>query len=180
MTRWDCDVRLWRGVPCSFPAFHGWPVSTFDIVQSSTASTRYVSCGECSTYCRSSSRCHTCFGTPPPKPEQCDAHLTRDIGQTDTADVTGSVDSDNATASGISDDDDDDDDRQPVFFVVSTGDNGHIYTCYICHDRMRLDFLPDAEEWVFMDCVEHEGVPVHKDCYDCVSYCSRSSELPIL
>lgn len=88
----------------------------------------------------------------------------RNTDETHTADVAGAVDFKDTTANETSDDDDD---RQPVY-VVSTDDNDHIDSCCICHDRIRLDFLHDTEEWVFVDCVEHEGVPVHKTCYDCV------------
>ena len=131
MTRWDCDVKIWRGVPCSFPAFHGWPVSRFrddDIVLSSTASLRFISCSVCYNWIPESSRYHNCQVIHPPKKQEAKIVVTE-----------GSV------------------------YVVAKDE---YKKCYLCNDRVLLQFLPDIEEWVYMDCVEHEGVPVHKVCRD--------------
>ncbi|CAM9555371.1 unnamed protein product [Ectocarpus sp. 8 AP-2014] len=125
MTRWDCDVRLWRGVPCSFPRFYGWPVSPFrndDLVLSSnTCSLRYVWCGVCYKWFPELSRYHAC--------------------------VTEESDT-----------------EEQSVYVVATEDNEHLSRCNLCTDRMRMDFRQDINEWVYMDCVEHEGVLVHKLC----------------
>lgn len=160
MTRWDCDVRLWRGVPCSFPALHGWPVSAFDVVQSSTASLRYICCGACYQWVPEFTRNHSCLLS---KPIHVDLiRATDNKTATDTTDAT-----DNETAT---DDDNSslDEKPRPSVYVVSTEENFETSFCGICHDRMRLQFLHDVEEWVFMDCVEHDGVPIHKFCHDCV------------
>jgi len=61
--------------------------------------------------------------------------------------------------------DNEDIEDQPVY-VVATEDDEHGSKCKLCTDRMGLEFLQDIEEWVYMDCVEHEGVPVHKFCRD--------------
>lgn len=139
MTRWDCDVKLWRDVPHSFPAFHGWPVSGFDIVLSSTSSLRYICCRACFKWVPESSIYHACTLIPGTILE--------------TGEVT------------VADEDSDEEPRQSSY-VVSTEDNSESQTCSLCKCRMRLEFLQDAEEWVFMDCVEHEGIPVHEFCRD--------------
>ncbi|CAN0247721.1 unnamed protein product [Ectocarpus sp. 6 AP-2014] len=138
MTRWDCDVRLWRGVPCSFPKFYGWPVSSFrndDLVLSSTCSLRYVWCGVCYKWFPELSRYHACATTQAPHHQQ--------------SDVTEESDTEEQSA-----------------YVVATEDNEHLSRCNLCTDRMRMNFRQDIEEWVYMDCVEHEGVLVHKLCRD--------------
>lgn len=150
MTRWDCDVRLWRGVPCSFPAFHGWTFSRFredDIVLSSTASVRYTVCSACYKWVPEFSRYHECTVTHVPRPQE---------SRVATADVFASV---------ASEEEDDDVEGQLVY-VVATDENSESRRCSLCHDLMRLQFVHDIEEWVFMDCVEHDGVVLHKFCRD--------------
>ena len=149
MTRWDCDVRLWRGVPCSFPAFHGWPVSAFDVVQSSTASLRYVCCGVCYQWVPEFTRNHSCLLSRPGR---------ADLIRTTATDNETATDDDSSSL---------DEKPRPRVYVVSTEENYETSLCGVCHDRMRLQFLHDVEEWVFMDCVEHEGVPIHRLCHDC-------------
>lgn len=148
MTRWDCDVKLWRGVPCSFPAFHGWTVSAFrygNVVLSSTATVRYVWCGACKwvPYC---SRGHECTVTPVPQRQEFKIATA-----SDSASVPEEVAS-----------------MEECMYVIATEKFSDIYTCSLCTQRMRLEFLQEIEEWVYMDCVEHEGVPIHKLCRDCV------------
>jgi len=55
--------------------------------------------------------------------------------------------------------------REPVY-VVATEDNEHLSRCNLCKDRLRLEYMQDIEEWVYADCIEHEGVLVHKLCRD--------------
>lgn len=146
MTRWDCDVRLWRGVPCSFPAFHGWPLSPFlndDIVLSSTSSLRYVWCGGCYKWFPESSRYHRCV---------------QGLHQQSS----GENASDSACVS------EDGTEEQPVYVIV-TEENEAYSSCHVCTERFRMNFCQDVEAWVYMDCVEHEGVPVHKLCRDCLN-----------
>lgn len=52
----------------------------------------------------------------------------------------------------------------PLIYVIATDENTECMICGLCKDRMRLEYLHDIEEWVYMDCVEHEGIPVHEDC----------------
>lgn len=74
--------------------------------------------------------------------------------------------SDVATASDFTSDSEEEDDiEEQSVYVISKGDV--VFRCYMCAEPMRLQFLQDIEEWVYMDCVEHEGVPVHKLCRDC-------------
>ena len=126
MTRWDCDVKLWRRLPCSFPAFHGWPVSGFDIVLSSTVSLRYICCRACYRWVSESPLYHTC--TSPLK-----------LGLSDFA---------------VAEEDMDEGPRQGVY-VVSTEENSENQICGMYKTRMRLEYFHDIEEWVFMDCVEY-------------------------
>lgn len=177
MTRWDCDVKLWRDVPCSFPAFHGWPLSSLDIVQSSTASVRYICCGACYEWVPECSRYHNCLSKPAPRTKPSHAHLISDtdvIAATAAASATLTTDS---TANDTTIDYDntpfsedlglEENTKQSVYVVV-TDDNEDAHICGICSQRMRLEFVQDIEEWVFMDCVEHDRVPVHELCRDCV------------
>lgn len=160
MTRWDCDVKLWRGVPCSFPAFHGWPPCPLlpsDIIQSSTASVRYICCDSCYEWVPEFTRDHSCLLS---KPGHID--LIRANDNKTVTDTTNATDNDTAT-----DDDNNSLDEKPVY-VISTDENWQTGFCGLCHDRMRQEFLHDLEEWVFMDCVEHDGVPIHKFCHDAV------------
>lgn len=164
MTRWDCDVRLWRGVPCSFPALHGWPVSAFDVVQSSTASLRYIFCGACYQWVPEFTMHHSCLLSTPSHVDLIRA--TDNKTATDTTDAT-----DNATDNETATDDDNnslDEKPRPSVYVVETDEHEDVHMCGICTQPMRLDFVHDVEAWVFMDCVEHEGVPVHEICRDCV------------
>lgn len=141
MTRWDCDVKLWRGVPCSFPAFHGWPCNRApDVVSSSTATIRYVWCGSCLRWVPAHPRYHCCVPEPTatnPRP---------------------SADRKNSVPGGT----------RRADYVVSTEDNSQNHSCGVCASQMRVEFRHDIEEWVFVDCVEHEGLPIHKLCRDCV------------
>lgn len=142
MTRWDCDVKIWRGVPCSFPAFHGWPVSRFrndDIVSSSTASLRYICCSVCYNWVPESSRYHKCRVIHSPKQDDSKIPVT----EFESVQKEGPV--------------------QDCVYVVAKDEYNK---CYLCNDRVLLQFLPGIEEWVYMDCVEHEGVPVHSFCRD--------------
>ena len=169
MTRWDCDVKLWRDVPCSFPAFHGWPLSSLDIVQSSTASVRYICCGACYEWVPTCSRYHNCLS------KRSHAHLISDT------DVTAATAATSAASAALTTDSTIDYDNNPFskdlgveentkqsVYVVVTDDNEDADICSICSQRMRLEFIQDIEEWVFMDCVERDGVPVHELCRDCV------------
>lgn len=61
--------------------------------------------------------------------------------------------------------DNEDTEEQPVY-VVATEDNEHLSRCNLCKDRLRLEYIQDIEEWVYTDCVEHEGVLVHQLCRD--------------
>ena len=141
MTRWDCDVKLWRGVPYSFPAFHGWPVSGFDIVLSSTASLRYICCRACFKWVPESSLYHAC---------------TLISGTTlEPGDVA------------VAEEDSDEEPRQSSY-VISTEENSESHNCGLCKDRMRLEFFQDVEEWVFMDCVERDGIIMHEFCRNTV------------
>lgn len=149
MTRWDCDVKLWRGVPCSFPAFCGWPVSDFDIVLSSTASLRYISCRSCHKWIPESSSYHACSLPMGPDPEAPRRPLEP------AADVA------------FLPPDDEKCERKRVY-VISTEQNSDSHMCSLCTDRMHLQYLHDVEEWAFMDCVEHEGLPIHAFCHDAV------------
>jgi len=138
MTRWDCDVKLWRGVPASFPAFHGWPVlDTRNTVLSSTASVRYICCHACHKWVSQSSPDHLC--TP---------------GE-------GLVLTNAAVSETVTCPEPEPDRR---VYVISTEDNSETQSCSICKDRMHLDFIHDIEEWVFMDCVYHNGRIVHEFC----------------
>lgn len=175
MTRWDCDVKLWRGVPCSFPAFYGWPFSDFDIVLSSTASLRYVSCRLCHKWIPESSRYHACSQPMRPDPEAPRRPLEA------AADVVFLPPDDEEGR------DDETPGEEKRVYVISTEQNSDSHMCSLCTDRMHLQYLHDIEEWVFMDCVEHEGLPIHAFCHEAVfgtgttgtSTTSRSSDEPI-
>lgn len=151
MTRWDCDVRLWRGVPCTFPAFHDWPPSLSfnddkdDLVLSSTASLRYVWCPACYTWIPENARHHACTA---PSPAPAPAPATEDSGHWE--------DSEEESAPKAS------------VYVVATEENDDNHMCALCTQRMRLQFIQDIEQWVFMDCVEHEGLTIHEFCRDAV------------
>lgn len=154
MTRWDCDVKIRRGVPCSFPSFHGWrpersPHTVFtafdDVVASSTAATRYIWCRACHQWVPEPSQFHACMAATPPTASAADSHFESGFASAD----------DKAPP-------------KPSVYVISTEENSESYACHVCTDRMRLEFLPDIDEWIFMDCVAHEGVVIHELCRDCV------------
>ena len=155
MTRWDCDVKLRRGIPSSFPAFHGWPPSRFlcdqsmaadNLVLSSTASARFTCCPACYQWVPENSPHHVCAPTP-----------TRCIS---------AEPAEPAEPAGPEDSEDPEEEPERVY-VVSTEDNSESQRCNLCTERMSMEFFQDIEEWVFMGCVEHEGVPVHKLCRLC-------------
>ena len=153
MTRWDCDVKLWRGVPCSFPFFYGWPVSRFlcddDIVLSSTATLRYICCRVCYKWVPESSPYHVCTTIPVPRRQESKIAISSDFNSIPEEEEDTTVD-------------------EKCVYVVSTEENSESHLCGVCTDRMHLEFLHEIEEWAFMDCVEHEGFPMHKLCRDCV------------
>lgn len=149
MTRWDCDVKLWRGVPCSFPAFYGWPAPVLDVVRASTASLRYICCPTCYQWIPESWRFHACLSTPELEADaNNDAHSYHSSASADNSDLN----------------------EKPnrSVYVKMTDENSDDLKCSLCFDRMRMDFLHDIEEWVFADCVEHEGVVIHEFCRDAV------------
>lgn len=164
MTRWDCDVKLWRGVPCSFPAFHGWPAPMFDIVLSSTASLRYVACPSCLKWVPETPWYHDCTRHVVPVPTTTVTTVAAVAAVAETNDTN--IDTCDST---LSDDDPESEDRprSPVY-VISTEENYDKIRCDLCQDRFHLQFLHDIEDWVFMDCVEHEGSLVHECCRDIV------------
>lgn len=138
MTRWDCDVKLWRGVPASFPAFHGWPVlGTRDNVLSSTASVRYICCHACNKWVPQSSPGHVCT------PGQGLVSTNAAFPETGASPKPA---------------------PNQKTYVISTEENFETQVCSICTNRMHLEFIHDIEEWVFMDCVQHKGGVVHEFC----------------
>ncbi len=169
MTRWDCDVKLWRGVPCSFPAFHGWPAPMFDIVLSSTASLRYTCCPSCLRWVPETPWYHDCMKHVVSVPTTTTTTTTRSVAaaitaRTKTAELVN-IDTCGSTLSN--DSESEDGPRSPVY-VISTEENYKNNRCNLCQDLFRLQFLHDIEDWVFMDCVEHEGSLVHECCRDIV------------
>jgi hypothetical protein len=53
--------------------------------------------------------------------------------------------------------------------VVATDENSGNHMCNLCQQRMHLEYIDnDDEDWVFMDCVEHDGSIVHELCRDVV------------
>ncbi|CAM9093794.1 unnamed protein product [Ectocarpus sp. 12 AP-2014] len=162
MTRWDCDVKLWKGVPCSFPAFHGWPSSSSvhhdnrDIVSSSTASTRYSWCHACYNWIPDNTRHHDC--SAPGGITDRTAPASENCEESDSLDIPKDwVDSG-----------EDESTPKPRAYVLVPDEDSDFLRCSLCNDRMRLDFLHDIEQWVFMDCVEHDGTILHEICRDVV------------
>ena len=158
MTRWDCDVKLRRGIPSSFPAFHGWPPSRFlcdqpvavdNLVLSSTASARFTCCRACFQWVPENSPHHACAPTP-----------TRHNLAEPPAEPPAETPADWEDA-------EDSEEEPERVYVVSTENNSKNQRCHLCTERMSMEFLQDIEEWVFVGCVEHEGVPVHKLCRVC-------------
>lgn len=152
MTRWDCDVKLWRGVPCHPPAFYGWPSRLEgsgsgsgsdkhnDLVRSSTSCARYVCCPTCHQWVLYQARCRKCgVSAEPkePKPPKKTEELEERRESSDT-------------------------------YVIATDENSTSHVCWLCTDRMHLEYLHDIEEWIFKDCVEHEGEVVHAFCRNCI------------
>ncbi|CAN0557056.1 unnamed protein product, partial [Ectocarpus sp. 12 AP-2014] len=55
-------------------------------------------------------------------------------------------------------------------YVVCSDDAPYTYHCHLCKDRIHLKYRHEIEEWVYRDCVEHDGEILHKTCRDVVFY----------
>ncbi|CAM9098951.1 unnamed protein product [Sphacelaria rigidula] len=146
-----CQAVERRTVPCSLPTFHGWPVSKFDIVLSSTAHLRYICCPVCCKWIPESSLYHTC-----------------QIKADDVAETAAARSDGKPADFAIGEEDIVEQPRQRAC-VVATDENLGNHMCNLCQQRMRLEYIDnDDEDWVFMDRVEHEGRIVHELCRDVV------------
>lgn len=174
MTRWGCKVSLSEGVPCSPPELLGWPerrsvAGCPDIVLYSTAATRYICCHACHEWFPDTCHVHKC---PPPtivetREEYC-------VGDCDYDYIYSSDSDSKSKCASVSDETSED-----RVYVISTDENYETLVCNVCNERMRLEYIQDIEGWVFMDCVERGGVPIHELCRDCAyggQFSSRSSE----
>ncbi|CAM9205357.1 unnamed protein product [Pylaiella littoralis] len=160
MTRWGCKVVLDRGVPVFPPDSHGWPVRRSgarrgDVVLCSTATVRYVCCHACHRWVPEGLQAHAC--TAPPSLEVGPLGPVGPVGPVGPDADAESSSSSSSSSSGA---------RASVY-VVSTEENFESLVCPVCSDRMRMQYMLDVEDWVFMDCVEHDGVVMHEECRDC-------------
>ncbi|CAN0431271.1 unnamed protein product, partial [Ectocarpus sp. 8 AP-2014] len=51
-------------------------------------------------------------------------------------------------------------------YVVCSDDTPDTYFCHACKERLHLTYHKEMKEWVYRECVEHDGEIVHKTCRD--------------
>jgi hypothetical protein len=138
-TRWDCDARLWRGIPDRIPRFHGWHLG--EPVQDS----RFVVCHHCRTYVpQGGVWSHPCWDIPDSDPGLA-APAENDATDEEPAEET------------------------PRKYVVATEENAGDNKCRLCGDRTRLEVDQDLEDWIYPDCVLVLGRVLHEECHRVVS-----------
>jgi len=141
--RWDCDVSLQSGIPNTFPLFHGWKESRRKIVFGSKNFHTCFSCGEWVSDI------------------DIDTHLcTKDYQDIEIIEPM-EVEEENCFF-----EEDEEIVEEDLVYVITTDDNYEVQRCLLCQDLMKLEFLQEIDEWVFMDCVEYENSVLHKFCHD--------------
>ena len=146
--RWDCDVSLDSGIPYTFPLFHGWNESRRKIIFGSRNFHTCLRCGEwVSDIDIETHNCSKDYQNSEPI-DQTEEDINI-IDETPFSDM-------------------EEEEEESPLYVVITDDNYETTRCILCQDQMKIEFLSDLEEWVFMACVEHDGSVIHKFCCDVV------------
>lgn len=129
-TRWDCDVRLWRGIPYSTPSFHGWIYTGSD---PPSVDTNFYVCHHCDTNVPESEVYqHPCWDEP--------------IG-----------DNENEPS---------EEPEENIGFIIATEDNmGDNGRCFLCKNKMKLEYDIEVEDWILPGCIVVEGKTIHQECH---------------
>lgn len=169
-TRWDCDVNLWRGIPDSFPSFHGWRSGVIhgssDYSEPTTDSRFYV-CHHCNSYVPEVDvPSHSCWdysegkdgedklddtpptiSDPPRKDYYYDGHV-HDRSDWRKAKIPEK--------------------DRPKFVLASEENTPENGKCYLCMERLRLQYDNDSEEWIYPGCIRIDEGVVHEACYSVI------------
>lgn len=134
--KWDCDVSVRSGIPYTFPLFHGWNESVKKRLFGSNNFNMCVNCDEWIS--EIDLYTHNC---------------SKDFQNIDKIDIEENIVEET-------------EEEDPHPYVIATDENYESMRCNICQEVMKLNYLQDIEEWVFIDCVEYDGSSIHKMCYD--------------
>ena len=141
--KWDLDVGLRLGIPNTFPLFHGWVESRKKIVFYSKNFHNCIDCGEWVSEIDIDT--HNCF-----KHFQ-ENIIDEEIYESDSESITT-----------------DPPEIEEEVYVIANDDNYENMRCDLCKELMKLKYIHDLEEWVFMDCLDYEQKVIHKICHDVV------------
>ena len=164
-TRWDCDVSLWRGIPDSFPSFHGWRRVTPERPSHPVRDPRFFACHHCNNYVPEVDvPNHPCWDYPRSSEEQKNLEKTPLIG----AEPSNTESSDDGYMCDWNDwrkkEEEAPADVAPKY-VIATDENSIDGRCPVCTDRLVLQFDQDEEEWVYPGCISVDGRAVHEECH---------------
>lgn len=167
-TRWDCDTSLLRGIPNTFPSFHGWSNKSLGFYTGTN--TRFNMCSYCNSWVpHSDISTHPCWDFISNDINILDSAMLP-IGET-TCDLNGenvqTMVIDNTPENEVHDSIDGDiiEEEPASKYVISTEENYDCTECNICGERLNLSFDDELDEWIFTDCVENDYKVVHEFCF---------------
>ena len=167
-TRWDCDVKLWRGIPCSIPSFYGWKNIDNPLRGQDPSDTRFYACHHCNTFVPESEvPGHSCWNVSTDVTTSKYDTTALDEGVSETT-PSGVLDHGFSTHWGDANEDEEESTEEPPCFVEITDEVEEIHNngkCFLCSDRMKMEYKQDLEFWVYKDCVLVLNRVVHKECY---------------
>ena len=171
-TRWDCDTSLLRGIPNTFPAFHGWSNKSSGFYTGTN--TRFNMCSICNSWvAHSDISTHPCWDFKVEEINILDSAMLP-LGETTYVSHSEIVNTkeqsmviDNTPEIEVPESIDGDiiDEEPASKYVISTEENYDCTECNICGERLILSFDDELDEWIFTDCVENDYKVVHEFCF---------------
>lgn len=163
-TRWDCDVNLWRGIPDSFPSFHGWRRATPERPSQHVRDSRFFVCHHCNT-------CvpevdvpnHPCWDHPRKNEEKKDPDNTP-FNLSEPPNTESSDDGYVCDRNDWCEEEEEEVEEATPKHVIATDENSTNGRCPLCMDRLVLQYDQDEEEWIYPGCIIVDGKVVHEEC----------------
>lgn len=157
-TRWDCDVQLWRGIPDSFPSFHGWGNGRHEMSSLKTRDSRFFACHHCNTYVPE---------VDVPK-HQCWDYSMReeDNNHPNNTEPSKSDSLDDGYVCEWDDWKKEEEEPEPIpKYVIATEENSVDGKCFLCKERLDLKYDQDEEEWIYPGCINVDDKIAHELCH---------------
>lgn len=168
-TRWDCDVHLWRGIPDSFPSFHGWGDGSRPEKSSiPTRDARFFACHHCNTYVPDLDvPKHPCWDYPMTEEEKNIPENTP-LNKPEPSDSDSIDDGDVCVWDDWCKEEEEEKTESIPKYVIATEENSVDGTCFLCKERLDLKYDQDEEEWIYPGCMNVDGKIAHEMCHSVV------------